>query len=125
MSTTIDWPSTLPQYVLRDSYSRNPGNNLIRTDMEIGPAKVRRRSTSAPTTVSLSFSFDKDELDDFEEFFITTLGYGVLTFNFPDPENEGSTYEVRFDSSNDPIYNITLEDETTNFIVDFILEKLV
>ena len=121
---TINWSSSLPQYVLRSNYSRNPKNNTIFTSMDVGPSKVRRRSTSTTDIVSISIAVDIDELQTFETFYKTTLGYGVETFNFPDPENSGSTYEARFNTANDPVYTITPEDETVDFIISFELEKL-
>lgn len=122
MSTTINWPSSLPQFVLRDGYNRSPRSNVIRTEMDTGPAKVRRRSTFKTFTLNVTMAMDVTELNTFESFFDSNLGYGALSFNFPNPEDPDNTIEVRFNSENETMYSITPESSTTYFIVEMTLE---
>ena len=42
------WPGTLPDYVMQSGFSETLPNNVIRTKMEVGPPKMRRRGTAAP-----------------------------------------------------------------------------
>ncbi|QLH37711.1 MAG: hypothetical protein HWD60_00095 [Defluviicoccus sp.] len=40
------WPSSLPQKPLVDGFSETAPNLVVRSPMDVGPAKVRRRATA-------------------------------------------------------------------------------
>ena len=42
----IDWPATLPQEILAEGYEEGLPDVLVRTKMDAGPDKVRRRATA-------------------------------------------------------------------------------
>ena len=50
--STPNFPATLPGMSMRN-YSLKPVNNVIRTEMESGPARTRRRYISVPTDVTV------------------------------------------------------------------------
>ncbi|ANT39919.1 hypothetical protein RGUI_0846 [Rhodovulum sp. P5] len=83
------WPS-IPFFVARDGWQRTgPENAVLRTDMETGPAKQRRRTTAAPKRWSGAIpSLTAAELASFETFFDTTLQTGALSFTATDPADE-------------------------------------
>jgi hypothetical protein len=87
------WPSTLPK-PNPDGYEEIMPDNAIRSDMDIGPAKVRKRGTSATTKYVLSFEMDNDGVNTLETFFSTTINDGVDTFDMDDPRN-GTTETFR------------------------------
>ena len=90
------WPATLPQTLLLQGYGESPGENQLRSPMEVGPAKVRRRATSAPRKVTGSLYLSASQLDDFKTFYNTTLLSGTLRFTWDDPTDTGTTVEMRF-----------------------------
>ena len=52
------WPLTLPQLPLVSGYSESMPSNLIRSETDTGPAKVRRRGNAKPVTVQASYIMD-------------------------------------------------------------------
>jgi hypothetical protein len=89
------WPSTLPQKPLVDGYGEDFPENTIRTEMEVGPAKLRRRSTAAPKKITISFLMTQIQVATFETFFNTTLSSGSLPFDWAHPRT-GVTESFRF-----------------------------
>ncbi len=47
------WPPSLPQRPLAQGFSEQAPDTLIRTQMEAGPPKVRRRFTAGIRTMDL------------------------------------------------------------------------
>jgi len=81
----ITWPETLPDRLLAQGFSKQPQNNVLRTAMDAGPNKARRRYTARAVTVSGRQVFDKAQLEHFEQFYHLVLADGVLRFTFADP----------------------------------------
>lgn len=80
-----NWPSTLPLKPLREGYSETPGNALISSAMDIGPPKVRRRTSSQPSAIQMAFVLSYAETAIFRTWFNDTLRRGALTFDFGAP----------------------------------------
>lgn len=80
------YPS-IPFFKAHGNLSRSgPQNAVIRTSMDAGPDKVRRRFTAAPRRFTGTTPFlTKTELETFETFFETTLQMGALSFTATDP----------------------------------------
>ena len=103
MAATDTWPLELPQYVNR-GFSSSVGANIIRTPMDAGPAKMRRRSKRAET-LSVGFLMTTAQADILENFALNIL-QGVKRFNFNHPRKLVST-EVRMLPQQDGnLYNI-------------------
>ena len=83
------WPATLPQKFNEEGYSEGMGKNLIRSNMDAGPAKVRRRTTSAVRPMSGTMQMTSTQLQDLVEFYETTIMHGSLPFEFPNPRDAG------------------------------------
>jgi len=81
----ITWPDLLPATLLIDGFSKQPQSSVIRTAMDSGPQKARRRYTARTVKYSGKQIFDGAELAVFEQFYQFTLADGVLRFNFTDP----------------------------------------
>lgn len=62
------WPTTLPVPLLA-GYGFSPIDQTIRTDMETGSARVRRRTTARLDRASASWLFDQAQMDAFRTFF--------------------------------------------------------
>ena len=86
------WPSSLPPKPIKDGFSEVGGVNVIRTPMELGPAKTRRRSRIAKP-VQVAFVMTKAQIVTLENFVENTL-FGVRRFNFTHPRT-WATIEVR------------------------------
>ena len=111
------WPDTLPNGLLVDGLSIEPQNNVIRTSMDAGPQKARRRYTARTIRFSGEQRFDKAEFAVFEMFYHTVLADGVLRFYFTDPVS-GETAEFRFCEH----YKAAMIDDF--YEVSMVLEKL-
>ena len=61
------WPTTLPPPSI-SGYSMQTADATIRTDMESGPARVRRRYTATPDKAMLRFVFDEAQMAAFRTF---------------------------------------------------------
>lgn len=114
---SVTWPFLLPGGLLAAGFSKQPQNNVIRTNMDAGPKKARRRYTAKLVNYSGKQVFDLAELSVFEQFYHYSLADGALRFNFDDPVT-GETAEFRFTSD----YSVNEIDGL--YEVSFSLEKL-
>lgn len=89
------WPETLPDEALIEGYSRAFPNKLLRSSMETGPAKVRRRVTSGVAPLKGAIYMSRAQLTTFTTFYETTLAGGSLRFSWTDPVTNTSV-EIRF-----------------------------
>jgi hypothetical protein len=90
------WPATLPQVIWAEGYGESPADVLLRTSMDTGPAKVRRRSTAGVRPVTGKIKLISSELDIFLEFYNTTLLSGSLRFSWTEPRDNSIPVEMRF-----------------------------
>ena len=80
------WPNFMPEPKLAEITIGAPIGAVLRTDMDAGPAKQRRRFTAAPRAVSLSFEpVSGFYVTQFEAFFSNDLAMGALAFDMPHP----------------------------------------
>lgn len=79
------WPLTLQQLLNESSFGIQKGETVIRSEMDVGPAKVRRRFTKSVDTFTGSIWVDATQYVTFENFYDTTLNGGTLPFTFPHP----------------------------------------
>ena len=90
MTTMITFPHHLP-YPTTEGYSIKPDEAIVRTDMEAGPARQRRRYTQTPSKISVRWVMNREQFSLFEawykyhakegaEWFLITLlgGLGLL-----------------------------------------------
>ena len=80
MPATIDYPAGLP-LPLRSGYDLSHVSPLMRTELQSGRARQRRRYTSVPSMASVSWSFSQPEVQLFEAWFRWTLSDGAEWFN--------------------------------------------
>ena len=85
--TTITFPKRLP-YPTVEGYSIRPDEAIIRTDMEAGPARQRRRYTQTPSKIAVKWIMSPEQFCLFEawykyyakegaEWFVITLLGGI------------------------------------------------
>ena len=120
----VSWPTTLPQHTLQDSFQYNPTSGVIRTDMEAGYPKIRRRFTATVTSYDITMVMTTAQVVIFETFFRDSLKYGTVRVNFPNPLDPNLTLaEFRWVSEGSP-YQIMPRESTIDWTVSFRLERL-
>lgn len=92
---SISWPGNVPDKPLIDGFSERPGTTTVRTQMDVGPDKLRRRTTAAVSTLTMRMLMTKTEVGNLETFYDGTTAQGSLRFDFVHPRT-GSTVEARF-----------------------------
>ena len=91
------WPSTLPDKALTSGYSETPPAVVLRTPMDTGPAKVRRRFTGGTRNITVRQLLTTAQVDILDTFFMGDLGGGALAFEWINLRT-GQTVEMRFKS---------------------------
>lgn len=91
----VDWPANVPFFILRNGFSHVAADDVLRTPMDVGPTKARRRSTSAPQVATGSAYMTRAEYLLARAFVRDTLKGGALTFTADDPvTSETQTYRL-------------------------------
>lgn len=81
--TDIDYPEGLP-CAQREGYSLRHVSPLMRTEMESGRARQRRKFSSVPTMAEVAWIFANDtQAAAFEAWFHEAINDGVEWFNMP------------------------------------------
>lgn len=113
----IYWPVTLPQNVDTDGYQEIIQDNRIRSDMDMGPPKMRPRFSAIVEQFTIVFVFNRTEMSAFEAFYKTTTSFGTEAFQWTHPRT-GATVMMRFVAP----YRVQSVDH--NVEVSFTLEVL-
>lgn len=92
---SIVWPSSLPQRPTVGGYQERFADTVLRTVMEAGAAKTRRRFTAAPRQIEVTFRVNAAQAATFKSFFEETTAGGALPFDWVHPR-EGTAAEFRF-----------------------------
>lgn len=90
---SFTWPATLPNPEI-DMEETAP-NLVVRTDMDAGPPKVRRRHTSGVRPWRKRVVLTLAQVETFDEFFVDTLSGGASRFDFTNSRT-GVSCEFRF-----------------------------
>lgn len=104
------WPPSLPQSPITNGYKENMPSNLIRSDADYGPAKVRRRGGAKPVTVTASYILSTKEVEILDAFVYDSIGGGAICFDWPRPrfsktKDSGGRYvRARIVPSSDGLY---------------------
>ena len=89
------WPGTLSAFILQDGFSETLPNNTIRSKMDVGPPKMRRRGTGAPRPVTGKQYMTAGQVAIFDTFYESTLYSGSLRFDWVSPRTQ-AVKELRF-----------------------------
>lgn len=116
--TNITWPQTLPQVIRLEGLSGQKKTNVIRTQMDAGPQKARRRYTVATKEVTGSVVLTELQRETLENWYDNVIGSGVLRFVMKDPQTllpaEFRFLEDYTEESNDGLWIITMKLEKMN-----------
>jgi len=108
------WPVSLPQTLFIEGYKQSLPDVTMKSDMDAGPAKVRRRFTAGVTPVSGTQKYTAAQLSTFQSFFEDTLLGGSLRFSWTKPPAHTEACEMRFTAAptftalGDGIYQVEL-----------------
>lgn len=92
----IDYPEGLP-LPARDGYGINHVNPLMRSDLVSGRARQRRRFTSTPSIINITWRMNESQTILFESWFQGVINDGASWFNCPLRTPMGTQpYEARF-----------------------------
>ena len=83
ITSSISWPSTLPNELSRQRYSEYPMNNIIRSKTTYGTGSRRPRYTSTPILYSGTILLSDTEYVIFRNFYFNVLKAGFENFVFP------------------------------------------
>jgi len=89
------WPANVPLSFLHGTYQEAMPDGRLRTEMDTGPAKLRRRTTAAPRPMAGTIHIDGTQLTILVNFWTMTTYYGTLAFTFTHPYF-GNTVLARF-----------------------------
>lgn len=93
---SLEWPDDLPPITILKGSSERWPDVLIRTKMDAGPEKQRRRFTSAPTVWRMVHpAYSGADVARLESFWADDLSGGALPFAAPHPRG-GDARSWRF-----------------------------
>lgn len=92
------WPTSLPQTFEKTSAKIMKIDPAVRTEMEYGPFKTRRRTTLSQNVFSGTMILSFSQYETLETFYDTTLDGGTGSFEFLHPFT-GDTKTVLFASA--------------------------
>lgn len=87
------WP-TLPAPLI-NTFSESPPNNILRSSMDRGPDKIRRRTTANVRPIQFTMILTKAQVATLETFYVTTTTSGAAEFTYTHPRT-AATVTARF-----------------------------
>lgn len=111
------WPAGLPQELPLGGRESEP-DMLLRSDMDAGPAKLRRRFSAAPRPFQMELAISDAQRTTLRTFYGTTLLGGALSFDWQALDNDAGA-QYRFVEQ--PAYSLVNSD---TYRVSLSLEKL-
>ncbi len=94
LNFVYSYPSTLPQTGFMPLTDERQANT-IRTQMDSGLSKTRKRYTGVVRRITMAMVLDGDERKIFDTFYGTTINEGADRFMWTDPVNDASVH-MRF-----------------------------
>lgn len=89
------WPTGKRFTPVIGSLVEGPPSNSIRSSMDKGPDKVRRRTTANVRSLSFKLILSKADTAVFDTFFVTTTASGSIEFDYTHPRT-GAACTARF-----------------------------
>ena len=90
----MSWPISLPDANV-SGYQETFPDTVIRSTMDVGPDKIRRRTTAAVRKFRLSYDLTRAEVETLNTFYETSVEGGALPFTMKSPRTE-DTETFRF-----------------------------
>jgi len=103
------WPATLPQEPLAQGFNERAPDTVIRSAMEAGPPKVRRRFTAGIRLIDCQVRLTPAQVETLDSFFDSTIAGGALSFDWKHPRTGAAvTYRLVEPPSYTPVARGTL-----------------
>ncbi|RLC19823.1 MAG: hypothetical protein DRH56_10885 [Deltaproteobacteria bacterium] len=109
------WPAELPQIPLQEGFSETTPELTIRTSMDAGPEKMRRRFTAGSRAIKINMNMADAQVLIFDEFYLANC---ASRFDYADPRTQ-ITKEFRF--MGQPVYT---QIKSLMWRVSFALEQV-
>ncbi len=77
------WPDSLPGFILK-SWSYKKKSSILKSEMEVGPPKRRRRTTAEMSVCNGTLELTAAQFEIFREFLEVNLYGGIKPFMWPD-----------------------------------------
>lgn len=87
------WPLTVTQ--CPRTWNEQYAENRLRTSVDVGPPKMRRRYTNDLLQVQIGWNFKTELYQELTDFYRVTLRSGTDHFNFPHPVT-GNQHKFQF-----------------------------
>jgi len=84
------WPTSLPQVAIGDEFEEAAYPNVIRSEVDVGPAKVRQRYTAEIKRYAVPLILTTAQVATLETFFTSTIGYGTEAFDWIDQRTKAT-----------------------------------
>ena len=89
------WPSSLPQDLLVSEFNDTVKDPIIRTSVDAGPDKIRRRFTAVPEYIQGKIILSASQYNTFISFWENDIKHGSLAFTWKHPIT-GESVDMRF-----------------------------
>lgn len=89
------WPEDLPAAPLADGFQETWPDTTLRSQVDVGPAKTRRRSTAGIGKLTLAYYLTPAQCAVLKDFYQNDLAGGSLRFDMPHPVT-GDSITCRF-----------------------------
>ncbi len=97
------YPASLPDDFLQADFSESAPDNVIASDMDVGPPKTRRRSSAAVRKISGNVLMTSAQVATHDTFFTATLYDGAEPFDWTDPRT-GANVSYLYQPGSPPLY---------------------
>ncbi len=91
----VAWPAGLPQSPLIAGFEEEVPDIALRTEMDSGPDKLRRRFTASVRPMKYPLILTKAEVATLDTFYVATLQAGTLSFTHTHPRT-AAAISIRF-----------------------------
>ncbi len=91
----VDWPTALPDKPLAEGFAETVPDQVLRTEMDQGPAKLRRKTTAGVRRIQAKYILSATQVAALDSFYDTDLKAGSLSFSYTHPRT-GVLETVRF-----------------------------
>jgi hypothetical protein len=89
------WLSTLPQEPNEDGFTETPPNIILRTPMDVGPAKVRKRLSTNIRSITVQYTLTPAQILILDDLYVNVLYSGAYSFDCVHPRTQ-DPITVRF-----------------------------
>jgi hypothetical protein len=122
--TVAAFPVSITHTMLVDGFREVPPATLVRTQMDVGPAKVRPRSTTGSRMISGAVMVTAEQQETLDAWFTTTLINGALPFTWTHPRTEAAITARFVGEGDDPGISYEPRDSGQVWLVRMKLEIL-